>query len=49
MVASLAVAAVWHLISISAFGALGFVFFLVAAVLAWFGRTRHAETSTASR
>jgi hypothetical protein len=31
-------AAIWHLISISGFGIPGFVFFLLAAIFAWFGR-----------
>lgn len=33
-------AAIWHLISISFFGALGFLFLLFAGVFGWFGRAR---------
>lgn len=35
-------AAVWHLVSISAFGIPGFVFFLLAAIFAWLGRESNA-------
>ncbi|MEO9255910.1 MAG: SHOCT domain-containing protein [Tepidiformaceae bacterium] len=35
-------AAIWHLVSISAFGIPGFVFFVLAAIFAWRGRKANA-------